>query len=133
LDKIEHNADMLINMLNYINSQKVNNASGVKEQNVVMGIELGGLISRYALAKMTRANPASPTHETRLLVTHDAPHQGAYMPLGYQHLSEDFGEMDYWGTPFRRMIKQFSDRQKLKNSPVFLQFYLHKVDGAIVS
>ncbi|MCU0321570.1 MAG: hypothetical protein MUE72_04095 [Chitinophagaceae bacterium] len=125
LDKIEHNADMLISMLNWINANKVGT-----EQNVVMGIELGGLISRYALAKMTRN---TQPHQTRLLITHDAPHQGAYMPLGYQHLAEDFGEMDYWGTPFRSMISDYQRRLKLKNSPVFLQFYLHKVDGATVS
>ena len=126
LDKIEHNADMLISMLNWINANKAVGA----EQNVVMGIELGGLVSRYALAKMTRAN--QPTG-TRLLITHDAPHQGAYMPLGYQHLAEDFGEMDFWGTPFRQMISEFKTRQALKNSPVFEQFYLHKVDGATVT
>ena len=36
LRKIEDNADMLIGLLNQINALQVNNASGVKEQNVVL-------------------------------------------------------------------------------------------------
>jgi hypothetical protein len=114
-----------------INALKVNNASGVKEQNVVLGIELGGLVARYALAKMTKAG--TPT-DTRLLITHDAPHQGAYMPLGYQHLVEDFGGMQMGGGRFRDLIDDFKEFNALKNSPVFNQFYLHRVNnGAVVN
>jgi hypothetical protein len=53
------------------------------EQNVVLGISMGGLVARYCLADMTKHNRPS---QTRLLITHDSPHQGAYVPLSFQHM-----------------------------------------------
>lgn len=88
---ITENADYLLQAIDWINSQKVNNAVGVREQNVVMGISMGGLVSRYALAKRTKETNSNST-ETRQLFTMDSPHQGANVPLGLQHFLYDLGE-----------------------------------------
>ena len=90
---ITENADYLLQAIDWINSNKQNNGNGVREQNVVMGISMGGLVSRYALAKRTKANTAiiNPT-ETKQLITMDSPHQGANVPLGIQHFLYDFGD-----------------------------------------
>lgn len=88
---ITENADYLLQAIDWINSQKVNNVVGIREQNVVMGISMGGLVSRYALAKRTKQTGSNST-ETKLLITMDSPHQGANVPLGLQHFLYDLGE-----------------------------------------
>lgn len=77
-DFIQRNAFTLVQLLNQINAQKV----GV-EKNVVIGPSMGGLISRYALRYMEMNNL---NHDTRLYISFDAPHQGANVPIGFQHL-----------------------------------------------
>ena len=79
-DFIERNAMLLVELINFINTEeKIGNA-----QNVVIGPSMGGLISRYALNYME--NPLSGMdHETRLWISFDAPHHGANVPIGFQH------------------------------------------------
>ncbi|MGV9003140.1 T9SS type A sorting domain-containing protein [Flavobacterium sp.] len=77
-DFIQRNAFTLVALLNQINAEKV----GV-EKNVVIGPSMGGLISRYALRYMEMNNL---NHDTRLYISFDAPHQGANVPIGFQHL-----------------------------------------------
>ena len=77
-DFIQRNAFILVQLLNQINAQKV----GV-EKNVVIGPSMGGLISRYALRYMEMNNLV---HDTRLYISFDSPHQGANVPIGFQHL-----------------------------------------------
>jgi len=54
-------------------------------QNVVLGIGTGGIVARYALAEITKQLGGNPT-QTRLLITHDAPHRGANSPW---HTNDD--------------------------------------------
>lgn len=90
MDAIENNAKMLQEVIQWVNSQKA--TAGSSEQNVVMGVSLGGVLARYTLAKMTKTLGSSST-QTRLLITHDSPHQGANVPLGFQDFLYDFGEV----------------------------------------
>jgi hypothetical protein len=78
VDDIRKNAITMEMVINTINAMKTGN-----EQNVVMGISMGGLVARYALASMTKRNVST---QTRLLITHDSPHHGAYVPLALQHM-----------------------------------------------
>ena len=89
-DFIERNAMLLVDLINTINSDKVGN-----EQNVVIGPSMGGLISRYALNYMESQNLI---HDTRLWISFDAPHQGANVPIGFQHQFNflAFGLDDFW-------------------------------------
>ncbi|WNM19225.1 T9SS type A sorting domain-containing protein [Flavobacterium capsici] len=77
-DFIQRNAFILVQLINQINAQKV----GI-EKNVVIGPSMGGLISRYALRYMEMNNM---NHDTRLYISFDSPHQGANVPIGFQHL-----------------------------------------------
>jgi pimeloyl-ACP methyl ester carboxylesterase len=77
-DYIQRNAMVLIELLNQINAQKVGN-----EKNVVIGPSMGGLIARYGLRYMEQN---SLNHDTRLYLSFDAPHYGANIPIGFQHL-----------------------------------------------
>lgn len=101
---ITENADYLLQAIEWINSNKENNAVGVREQNVIMGISMGGLVSRYALAKRTKQIDNT---ETRQLITMDSPHQGSNVPLGLQHFLYDLGE-----TKIIAKLKSRSDELK---------------------
>ena len=78
VDYIQRNAMILVALLNQINSQKIGN-----QKNVVIGPSMGGLIARYALRYMEMN---SLNHDTRLYISFDSPHQGANVPIGFQHL-----------------------------------------------
>jgi hypothetical protein len=75
-DFIERNAMLLVELIGIINASNV-------EQNVIIGPSMGGLISRYALNYMENQNL---THNTRLWISFDAPHLGANVPIGFQHM-----------------------------------------------
>ncbi|MEY2922350.1 MAG: hypothetical protein RL108_972 [Bacteroidota bacterium] len=83
VDYIQRNAMILVELINQINAQKVGTA-----KNVIIGPSMGGLISRYALRYMEQH---SINHDTRLYISFDAPHQGANVPIGYQHLFNYMG------------------------------------------
>ncbi|MBS1487269.1 MAG: hypothetical protein JST43_06730 [Bacteroidetes bacterium] len=76
-DDIKRNAALLQEVVHWVNGQK----QAGDDQNVVMGLSMGGLVARYGLAQMV-ANGENT--QTRLLITHDSPHRGANVPLGIQ-------------------------------------------------
>lgn len=78
-DHIQRNAYLLESVISYVNAQKQLNGSN--EQNVVLGISMGGLVARYALRDMEKTGL---THQTRLFISMDSPHQGANVPLSLQ-------------------------------------------------
>ena len=99
------------------------------QQNVVLGISMGGLVARYALRDM---EVNGITHDTRLNISLDSPHQGANIPVGFQamvsHLSgmgiaQGFPALVTWevinlsqlglGAPIR-MLNSPAARQMLK-------------------
>jgi len=73
---IKENAALVEKVINLCNTYKNSN-----ESIVVAGASMGGLISRYALRNMEIQNKQ---HCTRLYVSLDAPHLGAYIPLSLQ-------------------------------------------------
>ncbi|HEX9980042.1 MAG TPA: T9SS type A sorting domain-containing protein [Flavobacterium sp.] len=77
-DYIQRNAMVLAELLNQVNAMKVGD-----EQNVVIGPSMGGVIARYGLRYMEMN---SLDHDTRLYLSFDAPHKGANIPIGFQHL-----------------------------------------------
>lgn len=79
---IQDNALMLQQVINWANSQKA--SIGSTEKNVVIGVSMGGLVARYCLADMTK-NIGFNSTDTKILITHDSPHQGANVPLGFQY------------------------------------------------
>lgn len=77
-DFIQRNAFMVEEVIRWVNNQKV----GI-EKNAVLGMSMGGLVGRYALRNMELNGE---THETKLYISHDSPHQGANVPLAAQAL-----------------------------------------------
>lgn len=78
-DFMERNAMVLIELINFINSEKAPNNP---DQNVIIGPSMGGIISRFALNYM-ESNGLDA--DTRLFISFDSPHLGANIPIGLQH------------------------------------------------
>ncbi len=73
---LQRNAFVLQEVIKWVNNNKTTTT-----QNVILGQSMGGLIARYALKDME--NRGLP-HDTRLYVSHDAPHLGANTPVSAQ-------------------------------------------------
>jgi hypothetical protein len=87
-DDIRRNAALVEEVITWVNAEKAK--TGSIEQNVVLGISMGGLVGRYALADMTKQGIDT---QTKLLITHDSPHRGANTPLGFQFLTRQLNDV----------------------------------------
>lgn len=88
-DDLKRNAYLVEDIIKYVNAEKA--TVGSTALNVVIGQSMGGVIGRYALRDM---EVLGQPHQTSLFVSHDAPQQGANIPLGVQyfarHLADQF-------------------------------------------
>ncbi len=110
-DDIVRNARMFEDVLRWVNARKEDISAGVREQNVVMGLSMGGLVARYGLAEMeknSRAGFMNNNHETRMLITHDSPHRGANFPLAYQSMVET-GRYGIWWAKLQPVWSEIAD------------------------
>ncbi|MFJ9567107.1 esterase/lipase family protein [Streptomyces fuscichromogenes] len=119
---ITANADTAIDCIRRAISERVG-----RSKLVVGGFSMGGMVTRYALAKMER-DPALPDHETYLHLSYDSPHHGGWLPVSLQafiHFAADnFSEDPLVG----EYIHLFSG---LLNSPAAKQmarWYIAKAD-----
>ncbi len=83
VDYLQRNAYLLETIIQWVNANK-QPLNDVIQPNVVLGQSMGGVIARYALKDMENTGL---NHNTRLYISDDAPHQGANVPEGYQHLA----------------------------------------------
>lgn len=130
VDAIERNAAVVTEAILRVNTNKVfDNRSNRREENVVLGMGTGGLNARYALAQYTKANATTqnpnPT-ETRLLITHDAPHRGQNIALGLQHLSRMLGSFSYFGITSRDIFPDYNETLLYLNAPVNQQTLIYR-------
>lgn len=80
-DWIQRNAFVVKEVIKKVNEMKA--AAGSVEENVIIGVSMGGIVSKYALLEM-QAN--GPDHDTRLFFTYDSPLRGANIPIATQCL-----------------------------------------------
>ncbi len=126
-DDIVRNAAVVQEVINRVNANKVNDNrfGNIRQQNVVMGLSMGGLCARYALANMTKNFPGTPT-EARLLITHDSPHRGANIPLGLQYMIRMLGGFQIFGTNINNIYPDYNDVVNLLNAPATQQLLLYR-------
>lgn len=87
---------------------------------VVVGMSMGGLVTRYALARMEQQGR---DHRTRAYLSLDAPHRGAYTSLAAQWFAHAFGVA-------RAEIAQLS---QMLDSPANQQLMSHWLkDGEVI-
>ncbi|MEV6432506.1 hypothetical protein [Nocardia sp. NPDC051463] len=104
------NADTAIECIQTANRNRVDN----KAKLVVGGFSMGGMVTRYALAKMQHDQDL-PDPETSLYLSYDTPHRGAWLPISMQAFAHFL--KDKWGAT-SPIFGQFSD---LINSPAARQ------------
>lgn len=128
-DDITRNAELIEEVIAWVNANKVPNSnnSNIIEQNVVMGLSMGGLVSRYALAEMTKANVNT---QTRLLITHDSPHRGANVPLGLQYLIHMAGNVELFGLDVRDVYPQYDEAINLLGEAATQQMLLYRANSS---
>ena len=129
-DDIVRNANLFKSVLAWVNSEKA--LGGSTQQNVVMGISMGGLVARYALADLTKTNIAT---QTRLLITHDSPHQGANVPVGLQRVVLAVGELTMFGKKITDVFPDYSETTAVLNAQATLQMLTYRVayhDGPLI-
>lgn len=79
MDDIRRNAELFREALQYINTHKEGD-----EENVVVGLSMGGLVASYGLRKMELDGE---DHQTRKYISYDSPHMGANVPLGALYMA----------------------------------------------
>lgn len=92
-DYMQRNALLVQDIIKLVNSRKEGT-----QPNVVLGQSMGGVIARYALRDMENqlasTGNQSWNHQANLYISHDAPHQGANIPVAIQyfarHLADQF-------------------------------------------
>ncbi|QTE21378.1 hypothetical protein [Polaribacter cellanae] len=126
VDYLQRNAYALEEVIKWVNSVKKG-----KEQNVVLGQSMGGVIGRWALADMEERGL---NHDTRLFISHDAPQQGANVPVGiqyaYRHIQNQF-----INTTAGVLVSLFSDVEepfKLLDTPASKQLLKNRATNSYV-
>ncbi|MFF2785675.1 esterase/lipase family protein [Streptomyces sp. NPDC058049] len=84
----------------------------------VGGFSMGGLVTRYALAKM---HHDGDEHETATYLSYDTPHNGAWLPISVQafahFVKDNWGNLPGFGellSSFSRMVNSPAARQLLR-------------------
>lgn len=115
---IRSNADVLEQLIETVNDQKIGN-----NDIIVIGESMGGLIARYALTSMENS---SRTHNVSHFISFDAPHLGANIPLGYQKLIEDIDDINLFSL-LNISISQVDDAMTSVNSKAAKQLLLRRL------
>lgn len=128
-DYIQRNAFLLERVIEYVNTEKIN-YNGVRQENVIIGLSMGGLVTRYALRDMELN---SVLHETRLFISHDTPHHGANVPVGaqaaVQHLASFQIISGSSNSPYIKWVDMFPDLADAEddfNSPAAKQMLIQR-------
>lgn len=128
-DYIQRNAYLLERVIFMVDSMKTT-WNSARQQNVIIGLSMGGLVTRYALRDM---EVNSIAHETRLFISHDAPHWGANVPVGaqacVQHLAPWKMINLQWTWPqisWRDMFPDAVDAVNLFNTPAAKQMMIQR-------
>ncbi|MBE99160.1 MAG: hypothetical protein CMP77_04180 [Flavobacterium sp.] len=94
---LRDNSEVLEDVINWVNDNKVGD-----EDIVILGQSMGGVITRYTLAKMEQDNDPRD-HHVRTFISHDAPHQGSNTLLSGQVLARHMCD-EYVASPFTEFI-----------------------------
>ena len=118
VDYLQRNAYALEEVIKWVNQQKA--SAGSTEPNVVLGQSMGGVIGRWALADMEERGM---NHDTRLFISHDAPQQGANVPIAVQYMYRHV-QNQFINTSAGVLVSLFSDIEepfKLLDTPAAKQ------------
>ncbi|HNP36762.1 MAG TPA: hypothetical protein PKK10_12995 [Woeseiaceae bacterium] len=104
-DYIQRNAGVIRQLIELMTSRYEIDGD---DRFAVVGYSMGGLVSRYALQTM---ESEGVSNNVDLFVSVDAPQQGAYVPIGVQHIVKLF--KDYGARPMLNEIDSPAAKQML--------------------
>lgn len=110
---MQRNAFLLQTLISNVNSSKTGN-----EKIIVLGISMGGLVARYALAHMEHNNVP---HNVSTYISYDTPHKGANIPVALQWLVKH----SYFAPYHESKINALGF-----NSPAVMQMLKHFSNGS---
>lgn len=124
-DWIQRNGELTRSVIKEVNRIKA--LHGSTEPNAVLGISMGGVVSRYALATMEQNNE---NHDVKQWISFDAPHNGAYFPESYQlflsHLGHfEIGKRRRNRKPIREWVSLIDYSMKIFENPAPRQMLYH--------
>jgi|AntRauTorckE5430_2_1112549.scaffolds.fasta_scaffold03515_1 hypothetical protein len=124
-DWIQRNGELTRSVIKEVNRIKAINGS--TEPNVVLGISMGGVVSRYALATMEQNNE---NHDVKQWLSFDAPHNGAYFPESYQMFLSHIGNFEIGKRrrdrkPIREWVSLIDYSMKIFENPAPRQMLYH--------
>ena len=100
------------------------NAANSDEQIRMVGISMGGLITRFALNTLEQAGCC---HDVVLHGTFSTPHRGAHIPLGIQHLFNELGHNQL--ATWERGKDARTTFDKVLSCPAAKQMLVHHING----
>jgi hypothetical protein len=104
--RIQANAEVAIKCIQEVIKRREGNA-----KLVVIGPSGGGLVTRYALAKMEKLGI---DHQTGTYVSYDAPHLGAWVPLIIQYFVHYFADKSEGARELSRLMNSQGSQQLLR-------------------
>ncbi|MBI3133877.1 MAG: hypothetical protein HYZ14_04300, partial [Bacteroidetes bacterium] len=127
VDQIQRNARVVEEVIEWVNQEKA--ANGSTEPNTVIGFSMGGIVGRWALRTMENNNI---DHDTRLFVSYDSPHRGAYVPLAYQYMIRHLDGLNLpGGLGLADVFTDFAEVVDMINAPVNSQLLLYQDPGSM--
>ncbi|MFP5039576.1 hypothetical protein [Parasediminibacterium sp. JCM 36343] len=125
---ISMNAKLIEEVIRRVNQNKVaDKKATTKQENIVMGMGMGGLCARYGLAEMTKNKENT---ETRLLITHDSPHHGLNLPLGLQFLVQMMDNINFFGYYLHDIYPEYNEAINILKTPAMVQMLVYRASGA---
>lgn len=121
-DYIQSNAFVLQELLDWIEENK----EATAEPNVIVGISMGGLVTRFAL--LEREHWGMNNH-TRTFISLDVPHQGANFPLGAQVMIKHLNSASILGNKIRNYIPQLPLANEILDMPATKQMLIYAAHG----
>lgn len=132
-DWIQRNGELTRSVIKEVN--RIKTLNGSTEPNVVLGISMGGVVSRYALATMEQNNE---DHDVKQWISFDAPHNGAYFPESYQMFLSHIGNFEIGKKrrnrkPIREWVSLIDYSMKIFENPAPRQMLYHNWVSDITS
>jgi hypothetical protein len=125
-EALEINARLVEEAIREINARK--HQAGSSEQNVVVGISMGGVVGKLALLDM---EAAGEQHESAVFFSMDSPLRGANIPLGAQFAVDHLANETVFGVGLGDMVELLGTAVEVLERPSPKQMLIYHKDGYI--
>lgn len=125
---IQDNAQVLKALIQQVNQMKTGNA-----QSIVIGESMSGLVARWALRQMENEGI---THQVKLMICYDTPHQGANVPVGLTQLLWEAKPSLFTQVILKFFAKGWRNYYQALETPAGTQLLMHwggKLTGGVGS